>query len=374
MTAPINVVLTHPSLPGGRANGSLTADKRAVTIVAGDTKVAFPIKGIDIAWGGANNALLFLRHPSEPEWSAFTRDREIITVLRPLADDALLKGIAKLGRRRLSGVTSLATFFGIICLLIAALMALHNPLTLLVAQLLPISIERKIGEAVYLGVRSDTRILDDAALTAEFTELLLPITQAAQESGYTFEFHIAKDSSLNAFALPGGIIVVNSGAIMHADRLDLLLGVLAHEASHVTRQHMTRQVVTVFGLYMVVDFVMGNVFGSVAAISQGASYLLQQGFSRESEQEADLYGLQYLERARVNPQGMVDFFKLVQKEQKESSLAPIEGALSFLSTHPDTESRIEYLTERIKSMPPIEYRELPEEKFRQFKTKLQPLL
>ena len=374
MSPAIDVVLTHPSLLNGRAKGSLTADKRAVTILAGETELTFPIKGLTIAWGGANNALLFLRHPSEPEWSAFTRDLELITALRPLADDELLKGLAKLGRRRLNGITSLATFVGIICLLIGGLIALHNPLTLLVAQLLPHSIERKIGEAVYLGVRSDTRIIDDAALTAEFTELLAPIIQAVQESGYTFEFHIAKESSLNAFALPGGIIVVNSGAIMHADRLDLLLGVLAHEASHVTRQHMTRQVVTVFGLYLVVDFALGNVFGSVAAISQGASYLLQQGFSRESEHEADLYGLTYLERARVNPQGMVDFFKLVQKEQQESTLAPIEGALNFLSTHPDTESRIEYLTDRIKSMPPVEYRELPEEKFRQFKTKLQALL
>jgi predicted Zn-dependent protease len=145
----------------------------------------------------------------------------------------------------------------------------------------------------------------------------------------------------------------------------------------VTLQHSTRQIITVFGLYVVVDFVLGNIFGTIAAISQGATYLLQQGFSRESEHEADDSGFQLLIKANVSPQGMVDFFVLVRDYYKSLDLGPLgtlDKALNFLSTHPDTDSRIDFLNNRIKEMPALAKRELPEARFKEFQTKLQKVL
>jgi predicted Zn-dependent protease len=129
----------------------------------------------------------------------------------------------------------------------------------------------------------------------------------------------------------------------------------------------------VFGLYFVVDFIFGNVFGTIAAVSQGATYLLQQGFSRESEREADEAGLELLQKARISPQGMVDFFVLIRDHYAAIDAGPLgalDGSLNFLSTHPDTDSRIEYLKERIKSIPQEHLRELPEERFKKFQAKI----
>jgi predicted Zn-dependent protease len=260
---------------------------------------------------------------------------------------------------------------GCLALIIWSLFALKDPIIDLVAQVIPRSWERKLGDIIYMGVRAQSSIIDDSDLDRDFQTLISPLMSAVKDTGYTFDFHIAKDQDLNAFALPGGIIVVHAGTILQSDRPEELLGVLAHELSHVTCRHTTKQAITVFGLYFIVDVVLGNVFGTVAALSQGAFYLLQQGFSREHEQEADLEGLNFLQKANVDPMGMVDFFgKLKTEYEKVPVLGELERSLSFLSTHPATDDRITYLTEKIRESGTTEYKPLSKSDLEAFKVKL----
>lgn len=355
----------------------ITISSREVICKFGDQSITFQIRGLKVSRGGANNKLTFLTHPTHPEWQIFTADSTLYKELSRSEDHQLH---AQLRVAKGKGYRAWSVTFVVLAgfiLLLASAWFLRTPAIKLVASTIPPSWERKLGELVYAGIRTESKILENEELTKELTELVAPLTEAVKDSGYTFEFHISRDEDLNAFALPGGIVVVNQGTILKAPRLEVLLGVLAHEISHVTLQHSTRQIITVFGLYVVVDFVLGNVFGTIAAISQGATYLLQQGFSRESEHEADDSGFKLLLKANISPQGMVDFFVLVRDYYKSLDLGPLgtlDKALNFLSTHPDTDSRIEFLSNRIKEMPALSKRELPEAKFKEFQTKLQKVL
>jgi len=367
----IACVSMHQSDSSMRFNGQLAVTSRDIEVEWDGKTISLPLKGLKVHYGGSNDSLIFLAHEDQLEWTIFTRDRSIIETLRAVGDarlQAQLLALSRSRRRRLR--LSLYTLGGIIALLFG-LFALRNPVIGLVAELIPPSWERKLGEAVYLGVRAQNNILEDTVLTREFENLVSPLTGVLGDTGYTFEFHISQDMDLNAFALPGGIIVVNAGAILQAERTEELLGVLAHEISHVTKRHMTQQVITVFGLYLAVDVILGNIFGTVAAMSQGAMYLLQQGFSREHEQEADITGLNYLKKANIDPRGMIEFFKRVKAEQaKVPVLGSLEESLSFLSTHPATEDRIEYLAARIKEDGQTNYQALSKHPLEDFKTKL----
>lgn len=377
VTKSIAATISHPSLEQGRMAANLTVNSREVHCKYDETSISFPLRGLKVHRGGANNKLTFLSHANHPEWQVFTVDPEIYRELIRFGDDALKK---QLGKAKTTGRRSWSATFMVLGALIALAVGVwyfRTPAIKLVASTIPPSWERKLGELVYAGIRTERKILENEELNKELTELVAPLTEAVKDTGYQFEFHISRDEDLNAFALPGGIVVVNQGTILKAPRLEVLLGVLAHELSHVTLQHSTRQIITVFGMYVVVDFVLGNVFGTIAAISQGATYLLQQGFSRESEHEADESGFELLAKAQISPKGMVEFFTLVRDHYASIDLGPlgtVDKALNFLSTHPDTDSRIEFLNNRIKEMPVVKTRELPEAKFKEFQTKLQKVL
>ena len=277
---------------GGRAAGTIHVTTQAVVFQQGDeAAVALPFSGLRIRRGGANDALLFFSHDTVPDWSLHTRDKRILRVLRAQGGSALASEleIVDTGSRR--------AFVGVFTALLVllggcwGLWLLKDPVIAVVANFIPISWEERAGGVIFSSIRAEHKIIDDAELTADLEKLFEPLVRVTSKSGYKFKFYIAEDDALNAFAMPGGYIVVHSGVLLKAERLEEVLGVLAHELSHVTEKHVTKQVVSVLGMYVVFDFLLGNFFGTFAAISEGAPLLLKLGFSRSHEREADERGL-----------------------------------------------------------------------------------
>jgi predicted Zn-dependent protease len=233
-------------------------------------------------------------------------------------------------------------------IIVGLLVIARTPATKLAADLIPRSWERMLGKAVFMAVSSSTKMLDDAEIASALQKELEPLLAVTAKSGYTFEFHISRELDTNAFALPGGSLVINAGTILKSSRAEELLGVVAHEMAHVTNRHSTRQIVTLLGLYAVADIVFGGTIGMIAAGGQGAVYLLRQGFSRDQEREADREGLQYLNEARIDPFGLVEFFTKGREEQQRIPLVgSVEQYVGFLNTHPGTDERIDYLKSQI---------------------------
>jgi Zn-dependent protease with chaperone function len=166
---------------------------------------------------------------------------------------------------------------------------------------------------------------------------------------YPWEFHCVNDRSINAFALPGGYVFVNRGAIEAADNESELAAVMAHELSHVALRHGTNQATKAQAAQAGV-----GIFGALFGGSTGGALLTQLGsftaggvllkYSRGAETQADVMGTQVLYDSGYDPRAMAQFFEKLNQETKGKN--PPE----FLSDHPNPDHRVERVDEEIDKL------------------------
>ena len=173
-----------------------------------------------------------------------------------------------------------------------------------------------------------------------------------QEYSWPFEFHVIPQKDINAFALPGGPMFVNVGAIVAADNEAELAGVMAHEMSHVYMQHSAKQAgkaqwTSLLGA-------LGGLFGGGAAgslarlgIQLGAGTLMMK-YSRGDEAQADAVGAIILYKAGYNPRALADFFEKLEQQGGG-------GGPQFLSDHPNPGNRQAAIEKEVNNWPPKNY-------------------
>jgi Zn-dependent protease with chaperone function len=178
-----------------------------------------------------------------------------------------------------------------------------------------------------------------------------------------------KKQLVNAFALPGGRMVMSAGLIAKAQSPDEVAGVLAHELGHVALRHPEAAIVRVYGLQAIISiFTAGQ---GAETISSVAGILALLSYSREAEEEADAYASKVMDRAQIDPKGLRTFFtRLLERsplgkkktdgtksagEDADSSFTDrLKPLTDMFSTHPGTKSRIDRLKPRDGgSEPPI---------------------
>ncbi|MDO8786837.1 MAG: M48 family metalloprotease [Sulfuritalea sp.] len=219
------------------------------------------------------------------------------------------------------------------------------------------AMERRIGESVMLEIRRDPAWLDDPEVTSYLNRVGNRLSAQSEEARQEFEFFALRDSTLNAFAMPGGYIGVHTGLILAAASESELASVLAHEISHVTQHHLARlinksgqgQVTSLLALAVAIlaarsspDLAMG-----AAMAGQGAAIQNQLNYSRDFEREADRTGLGVLERSGFDIRGMGSFFERLQKSGRLYE----NNAPGYLRTHPLTTERVADIGNRIQGRP-----------------------
>jgi predicted Zn-dependent protease len=161
------------------------------------------------------------------------------------------------------------------------------------------------------------------------------IVQAAGRGNQHWEFVLFDSDQKNAFVLPGGQVGFYRGLYEISDRDDYMATVLGHEVGHVTGRHAaerySREAATQTALQVAGTQLNSQV--AMAALGLGAQVGLSLPFSREQEAEADIIGLQYMQRAGYDPRLSIPFW---QRMQESGGSRPPE----FLSTHPDPDNRI----------------------------------
>ncbi|MDO7873614.1 M48 family metalloprotease [Hymenobacter sp. ASUV-10] len=156
--------------------------------------------------------------------------------------------------------------------------------------------------------------------------------QLQHRTDFVWDVKIIKDdSTLNAFASPGGHIYVYSGLVKYLDHEDQLAGVLGHEIAHADRRHTSRQLQQQYGISLLLSILVGDNPGQLTQIAAG---LGQLKFSRDFEREADKYSVIYLNGTSYACDGAADFFIKTQASGQTS------GTPEFLSTHPDPGGRV----------------------------------
>lgn len=178
------------------------------------------------------------------------------------------------------------------------------------------------------------------------------LAAVAPGTRYPYRFRVVNDSSINAFALPGGFIYVNRGALNAARSEDEVAAVLAHEIAHVALRHGTNQASKAYlaqaGLGLISGLfggrttnAIGQVIGSIGGFGLNTIFLKH---SRSAEEEADSLGTQIMRRAGYNPYGMVLFLHTIQRHSRGSSV-------EFLSSHPNPGNRIARLERELGYAP-----------------------
>ena len=221
--------------------------------------------------------------------------------------------------------------------------------------------ERKLGESVMKEIRLSGGFLSDPEVNGYLNEIGNRLVTAIPGAPFDFEFFAVGDPSINAFALPGGFIGVNTGLILLCQSESELASVLAHEISHVTQHHIARSIskqkdamlATLAALAAAVVASRSNSSNSgqmtqaAIASAQGIAIQMQINFTRQNEQEADRIGFQRLDAAGFDVTAMATFMERMQR-----SMRFVEGnAPSYLRDHPVTYERIADAQARAQSKP-----------------------
>ena len=346
----------HPDLGGRVASGNLTVNGDRLQFEGGDVSVGLTLSGLQLRAGGYNDEQLFLEHPAQPGWTINSSDHAILPQLAAIADPLLREQIRAVSRRKTSVASRFLVATGIFMAVVVGsvllLFSQKSRLARMAANHVPISVEEQFGDAVFQSVQQQTKIIEDPKWTAQLNAVTARLLPAITNSGYKFQFHVAEASELNAFAIPGGHVVVHTGLLQAVKRPEELAGVLAHEMAHVTQRHSLRNLIEALGLSLIVQMIFGDASGLVAAASQGSEALLRQKFSRDTEREADDVGWDTLVAANIDPRGMIEFFRTMQTEiARNPAAAAADGSLSFLSTHPATAERIQRLEAKWNALP-----------------------
>jgi predicted Zn-dependent protease len=223
--------------------------------------------------------------------------------------------------------------------------------------------ERRLGESIMREIRADPSYSDDAEVTDYLNTLGYKLVAASADSRQEFNFFLIIDPQVNAFALPGGFVGVNSGLILTAQSESELASVLSHEVAHVTQRHMARmlaqqkqsQVTTIAALAVAILAARANPQISQAAImaSQAGSVQSMLNYTRDHEREADRVGFQVLERAGFDAHAMALFFERMQRATRFYET----NAPAYLRTHPLTYERIADMQSRAQN---LSYRQVPD--------------
>jgi Zn-dependent protease with chaperone function len=200
------------------------------------------------------------------------------------------------------------------------------------ANLVPPSVETKMGK-VFADATVAGKVSDDPVLKAAVETLGKALVAQVPENPYPFRFRVVEMPLENAFAFPGGEVVVTTGLLAKASSADELAGVVGHEVEHVLHRHTTRRIMQELGLVVGLSLVLGDVgtLGGIA-VTYGKD-LVGLAFGRDQELESDRDGMRLAHAAGFDPKGLGAFFKRLEAE--DGSEIP-----AILSTHPAHADRL----------------------------------
>ncbi|NNK78449.1 MAG: M48 family metallopeptidase [Litoreibacter sp.] len=185
---------------------------------------------------------------------------------------------------------------------------------------------------------------EDQELAGEIFSDLLEALGSASGSDAEFQlvFRNMPGVGPNAFALPGGTVVLTDQFVSEFGDADILAGVLGHEIGHVVEQHGLKQVYRSLGIYILIAFMAGDTGPIIEEIILEGNLLLSLSYSRQHETAADRFGIELADRAGYDPEGLKSFFEALEGTGPELP--------RWMSTHPSGDRRVEEIDETIRSL------------------------
>lgn len=206
--------------------------------------------------------------------------------------------------------------------------------------------EYQLGRGWLMAFRNEAPIINDPLLTDYLEYLIYRLASFSQLQDRRLELVVVDNKTMNAFAVPGGVVGVHNGMFLYAKDEDQLASVLSHELAHLSQRHFARSVekqknatitnlAALLGALIIAATAGGDAGLAAITATQAASLESQLRFSRQNEQEADRIGMLTMVNADMDPMAVAGMFEEMQRASRYYSRPP-----EFLLTHPVTERRI----------------------------------
>jgi predicted Zn-dependent protease len=201
--------------------------------------------------------------------------------------------------------------------------------------------EQKLDELFWEVFKKSEKEVKNTHVVNSVDSIVTQICKASKIDRDKLKVHVLKKDEINAFALPYGRLIIYSGLILNSENQEELTGVICHEIAHIELNHVMKKLVSEIGLSVLISMTTGNSNSEV--IKETAKMLSSSAFDRSLEKEADIKAVDYLLNANVNPEPFADFlYKLSDSEHEATKY------LTWISTHPDSKERAEYIIEYSK--------------------------
>ncbi len=232
----------------------------------------------------------------------------------------------------------LLVFLGIVGALVGLYFLVVPWLSEKLASTVSVKTEEQLGSSVYNALALSSQ--EDKNATVVLNEFFKEMKVA---TAYNIRITVVNSEVVNAFALPGGNIVVYSALLRQIKTYPELAALLSHEFTHVNNKHSTKSIFRQLGSRIFLSLLFGK-FGSVSSVMiDQADRFKSLKYSRGLEKEADMDGLAILKERKIDPAGFVDLFRHLKNS------APASPMPEFLNSHPDIDKRVNYIREASKN-------------------------
>ncbi len=344
-----NALCFGDDLPGAGAPCTVEVSPAGLTLRFADRpEEAVAFAALTVGAGGFDHDHLTLKWTGPAgDRTLYLKDPDLIRAVRAAAPPELLPHVeqtaARVRRVRTSRRTWLLTGIAIVAGLIVIMWMGADPLTRFAAERMPIEWEKAIGEAARTQFLAGQTVVKEGPAVEAVQEITKRLVTAAPNNPYTFDVTVVRSDVVNAFALPGGYVVVFTGLLKKAESPEEVAGVLGHELNHVLLRHGMERIVKTIGIMAVVTILVGDQQGLVGLAKRLGIELATLKFGREQETQADVEGLRLLHRAKIPPDGMIRFFERLSENDKLQ--------VEILSTHPMSGGRAERLKAEAAALP-----------------------
>lgn len=334
--------VSHPSLGDEVVWGRIIFEGWRLQFHSERTTFEIPLVKLRIEREESGTAGIALCDPAQPDWVIHTLDEKILehgpllhqphtrNQIRALQSGKELKRRLKLTGAFLAG-------FALVALVVSMLMGIM--VRVLVARI-PVEWEEELGDQAMADLKKEATFVDDPVAMTNVMRAVAPLLRVVPNHGLQYKFYLMDYPLPNAFALPGGHVVVTTSLLKLTDRPEEIAGVVAHELAHVTQRHGFRKIISSAGPYLLCRLFMRDNSGLLGLLAGSSQLLVCQSFSQEYEQEADDIGWQYLVKAHIDPRGLPDMLKKLKAETERMKLVEVPQAFS---SHPATDKRIRRL-------------------------------
>jgi beta-barrel assembly-enhancing protease len=335
----------------GRSCSASLSSFGLVVETADGTRLEWPYRNLKLDLAGEEDSYLVVSCPATSGLdSVAVRDQAFPPLLAEKVSPDLRETLSSfeekhkthLGRKwrnlTIAGFVTAVLFFG-------GYWLINNRVSSWAAKNLPITAEEKWGSVLLQSfLVGKKEIKQGPAYEAAQAMLKRLKAAASKDVKYNFKIHVVNDPMVNAFALPGGHMVLMTGLMEKAESAEEVAGVLAHEMQHVIQRHVVKRLVQSLGWRIWFSLFFGG--GDVEKLAFGMGSLAEISYSRGQEAEADREGAKLMAAARLPIESLGLFFDRLSQKDGTSKMP------SFLSTHPESKKRSEELKKLARALNP----------------------